>query len=470
MSCPSPARWSPAACLTLALAATGCVADPGSLQPQGVEVVPNPNNVLSCFVRWTTGQPATSRVEFGEETPAFARGSDERVTEHEVLVIGMRPDRTYQLWPSATAEDGETATAAPVSFATGEPPFTAAEVDVTVHDPERSEPGWTLVNMHVSDILAPTVAAMIDAEGELVWYEYLGPDVNFGGVELSLVDGDAVLLGGTIPPLHHAVKVDLAGEVLWQGPRQPGEYLADGSMHHVMRQLPNGHYLTMFYDEVGATLVDVIQELTADNEVVWEWSAADHLDGSTFVHLHGNMAQVDLERDVAYFHAQQVHRWYQIDRASGELNWIFGATGDFELTETLGLEDPWFEYAHAPELLPGGTVLIYDNGDGVERGYSRVVEYAFDEEQRTAEVVWVYPPEPEQDEWYNLAWGDADRLANGNTLITSGSIVGQDSPSRLFEVTPAGEIVWEAWMSSEVEGELAGSYMSERIPALVEIL
>jgi len=104
------------------------------------------------------------------------------------------------------------------------------------------------------------------------------------------------------------------------------------------------------------------------------------------------------------------------------------------------------------------------------RGYSRVIEYAIDEPARTAEVVWVYPPDLESDPWHNLAWGDADRLPNGNTLITSGSVVGADSPSRLFEVTPDHEIVWEAWMRSEIEGDHAGSYMSERIPVLVEVL
>jgi len=385
-------------------------------------------------------------------------------------VIGMRRESTYQLWASASDEFGATAVAQPLSFTTGPLPFTAAEVDVTVLDRDRAQPGWTLLNMHVGDILAPTVAAMIDAEGELVWYEYLGPGINFGGVELSLVDGQYVLIGGTVPPLYHAEMVDLAGEVVWLGPQQPEEFLTDGSMHHIMRRLDNGNYLSMVYDAVGATLVDVIQELTPANEVVWQWHAADHLAGSTFIHLHGNMAQVDLPRDVVYFHAHQVHRLYQIDRASGEINWIFGSTGDFALTGPQQLRNPWFEYAHAPEVLPGGTVLIYDNGDGQTRGYSRVIEYALDEQARTAEIVWVYPPDPASDSWFNLAWGDADRLDNGNTLITSGSIVGADSPSRLFEVTPDGEIVWEAWMRSEIEGELAGSYMSERIPALVEVL
>jgi len=62
--------------------------------------------------------------------------------------------------------------------------------------------------------------------------------------------------------------------------------------------------------------------------------------------------------------------------------------------------------------------------------------------------------------------GDADRLANGNTLVTAGTLIPGDSPSRVFEVTPQGDIAWELWFSG-TDGDLAAPYMAERIPMLV---
>ena len=46
------------------------------------------------------------------------------------------------------------------------------------------------------------------------------------------------------------------------------------------------------------------------------------------------------------------------------------------------------------------------------------------------------------EQWYSAFWGDADRLLNGNVLVT-GAIRTATEGSRVFEVTPAGQIVWE---------------------------
>ena len=53
-----------------------------------------------------------------------------------------------------------------------------------------------------------------------------------------------------------------------------------------------------------------------------------------------------------------------------------------------------------------------------------------------AEPVWTYS---EPDSFDATYISGAERLANGNTLVSSGP------QGRLFEVTPAGEIVWEYW-------------------------
>jgi hypothetical protein len=85
---------------------------------------------------------------------------------------------------------------------------------------------------------------------------------------------------------------------------------------------------------------------------------------------------------------------------------------------------------HDASLLPSGNVLIFDNG--LSRGWSRVIEV----DPRSDEIVWEYrAPKPE--DFYTRAQGAAQRLPNGNTLITD------SNSALLFEVTPEGEIVWE---------------------------
>jgi hypothetical protein len=84
---------------------------------------------------------------------------------------------------------------------------------------------------------------------------------------------------------------------------------------------------------------------------------------------------------------------------------------------------------HDATPLRTGNFLIFDNGLG--RGWSRVIEL----DPRSQEIVWEYKADPPED-FYTLARGSAQRLANGNTLIA------ESDKGRIFEVTPAGEIVW----------------------------
>ena len=108
-----------------------------------------------------------------------------------------------------------------------------------------------------------------------------------------------------------------------------------------------------------------------------------------------------------------------------------------------------------PAGLPGaGDILVFDNGGysgfgslvtGLPgmwpnkfRPYSRVLEF----NPITLEVVWEYAF-PAQDDttktpkFYSAFISNTQRLPNGNTLITQGG------NGRLFEVTMAGDIVWE---------------------------
>lgn len=110
-----------------------------------------------------------------------------------------------------------------------------------------------------------------------------------------------------------------------------------------------------------------------------------------------------------------------------------------------------------PKGLPGeGDLLVFDNGgeggygvpnptsptgnNNAHRDYSRVLQF----NPVTLEITWQYTPLEhgcflftDASKFYSSYISSAQRLPNGNTLITEGS------DGHLLEVTPEHEIVWE---------------------------
>jgi hypothetical protein len=92
---------------------------------------------------------------------------------------------------------------------------------------------------------------------------------------------------------------------------------------------------------------------------------------------------------------------------------------------------------HQPTLLDNGNLLIFDNGR--DKGFSRVIEL----NPLTKTIEWEYQGDPPES-FYTASRGGAQRLPNGNTLIT-------DSDSgRGIEIDPSGEGVWE-FLHPEIE-------------------
>ncbi len=85
---------------------------------------------------------------------------------------------------------------------------------------------------------------------------------------------------------------------------------------------------------------------------------------------------------------------------------------------------------HAPELLASGKMLLFDNR-GVD-GRSRVMEI-----DANGKPGWIFDGRGAP--FYSATCGGQQRLANGNTLIA------ETETGRAFEVTPAGDVVWEFW-------------------------
>ena len=142
----------------------------------------------------------------------------------------------------------------------------------------------------------------------------------------------------------------------------------------------------------------------------------------------------------------------------GNVVWKFNR---YELVKDPRQKAKWMARQHhahmIPRGLPGeGNVLVFDNGgwagygapnpgsytgrNNALRDFSRVLEF----DPITLEVVWRYTPSEagfvrpvDAYKFYSGFISSAQRLPNGNTLITEGA------DGRVFEVTSKHEIVWE---------------------------
>ena len=152
----------------------------------------------------------------------------------------------------------------------------------------------------------------------------------------------------------------------------------------------------------------------------------------------------------------------------GKVVWRMGP--DFRDSPALRAIGQFVGQHHAhliPKGLPGeGNVLVFDNGgasgygtpspiapNGINtlaRATSRVLEI----NPVTLERVWAYAP---PDGFFSTNISGAQRLPNGNTLITEGA------GGRLLEVTGAGKIVWEYMQPKGADGRNS-VYRAYRVP------
>ena len=246
---------------------------------------------------------------------------------------------------------------------------------------------------------------------------------------------------------------------------------------------------------------DRLVEVSWKGDLLWEWVASDHIDELGFAPDARKAIKAAQSFNKArgsfdWLHINSAHyvgpnRWFDqgdmrfapnnviissreasllaVVGRDGKIVWRLGP--DFSESKELRAIRQIIGQHHAhiiPKGLPGaGNLLVFDNGgssgygfaspiapDGVgafARSTSRVVEI----NPVTLELVWSYT----NPRFFSTNISSAQRLPNGNTLITAGA------GGRMFEVTTQGAIVWE-YMYPLFSGANASNavYRAYRIP------
>lgn len=242
-------------------------------------------------------------------------------------------------------------------------------------------------------------------------------------------------------------------------------YIAD---NHDFRVLPNGHSLVMIYDSqyvdmskivaggYPAARIDesVIQEVDIDNNVVFQWRSFDHIPitdtykpiTKNLDYIHVNSIWFDELDGNIIASCRETSEVIKINRTTGDLVWRMGGKHN-EFTFINGIpgntDPPMFQEQHSARRLANGNLTIFDNGyapnvPGMDRPYSRAVEYVIDEVNKTATLVWQFRHNPDI---ITSNGGSMKRLAGGHSIIQWGPDNTASPKLAMTEVDEAGNLV-----------------------------
>src|SRR5262245_24750391 len=374
----------------------------------------------------------------------------------------------------------------------------------TIYDPNVAWNGYTVLSP-----LGTQAVIVIDMNGNVVkqWDGYVN---SAGGPARIFPDGVVMAANGNNPPHQESLELiqrDFEGHVIWRFDRNQQIQTRDGKtiwsarQHHDWQRedFPAGYYSPGIKPAIegGKTLIlthtnhnrpnvasaqledDRLIEVSSNGDILWEWTASDHLDEFGFAEAAKNAIKASPGVNGARGSFDWLHinsatyvgpnHWFDegdqrfapnnviissrqasflaIVGRDGKIVWRLGP--DFSESKELRAIRQIIGQHHAhiiPKGLPGaGNLLVFDNGGASGYGFtnpnaqdgsntfaranSRVLEI----NPVTLELVWSYAGP----RFYSSNISGAQRLANGNTLITEGA------SGRLLEVTKESKIVWE---------------------------
>jgi hypothetical protein len=358
-----------------------------------------------------------------------------------------------------------------------------SDTGVVIYDSEKAYHGYNLYCTRWTG-----EAFLLDMNGRTVhrWkYLPIGGRGSYHHVDL-LKNGDLLV----VKEYQSLLRLDWHSKLIWKRELVVHHDVAqasDGSLYTIVREYRPFREMDVWFD--------IILHLTGKGEEIDRWSAYDHLtelkaildtrpfldtvlDSLLAARAREGRGSLEVKQVIAqrpegfdYFHlntvsivpanlsgekdsrfqqgnllvcSRHVNQIAMLGKDTYRVLWAWGA-GELE-------------WPHHPTMLQNGHILLFDNG--VERGYSRVLEL----DPMTSAIVWEYKTEPPEI-FDSKSRGSAQRLPNGNTLIC------ESDDGRVFEVTGEGEVVW-MWLNPSTEkGRREGLYRMMRFPSTqVEVL
>jgi hypothetical protein len=402
--------------------------------------------------------------------------------QNTTVELNATPAEGYRLlnWQGTSSSSGNTAQVTmdqPRSITATFVPIDLPAFTVTTHYPDLVGSGYVFLTVTDTSEDGAYYVMIVDNQGTPVWYRKIPNHIyDFKLLPNGLLHyaefyhTHSWTGGGDV--YHRIVDANQNDiETIVGGNR----YNADG---HDFQLLPNGNVLQLAYYKSQMDLASLIpaaypnalvagaliQELDSNRNVIWQWRTWDHYEFSTYYgpilqtmpialrpvvdSFHLNTVSLDYDQNILF--SNYMMDVQKLNRSTGEVMWRIGGLGNqFSFIGTTFFEGrQHFSACHTPTRLPNGNILLFANADQQATRSAKVCEYALDETNHTATLVWSYAPPANLYSWH---YGSAQRLQNGNTFIGwgganimpgVGGITNQPVPA-CTEVTPAGQVVFE---------------------------
>lgn len=433
------------AVVAISLLYVGCDTISDSPEPVAISsfaVTANPFMVTAAIVTANVANTDSVAIEYRRIGEEWKRTPNFPTTNKRYPVIGLYPESHYTFRLVAANVTSDT-----VVLITGELPILPT-IAVT-HPTPGVTPGYYLVGYTGANSNGNYGGVIYDETGRVLWYR-LFPERVADFQKQENGNFSIALTSSSTPTITWFNELNLFGEIItrYESEKTPN------TGPHELHLLANGGRLLYGVENPridlseygGADDVEIKQCVVEyrHNNGLFTWSTANHmlpsdgidsLTGLSVNPYHVNAIDIDNDGNllISMRNSSQI---VKVDIKTGQVLWRLGG----KRNQFTWIDDPHQgpSRQHGIRRLPNGNILLFDNGNEHTPQVSRAVEYALDEDLKSARLVWEYS-DPTV---YGFALGFAHRIANGNTVICFGmaQIIREVSPTGrvLFQLTVSG--------------------------------
>ncbi len=479
-----------------------------------VDVALNPYKIspLTAQLKVISNMPCSASFKVLGASP-IEQSFDEISENLTIPIVGLYPDTMNEVAITFTYDGGQRTDT--IKIRTAKLPVGLPDIIINTLDRSKMEPGLHGCDVHLANHgTFNSMPLIFDDQGQIRWYL----DLSFSGKMISpfqrLKDGTLLMVSR-----QNIFEFDMLGKQLKQ--RMINQ---NYGMHHDVVALPNGNllvcvgkrnaYINVEGEQIQSDSDFIMLYDREKGKIVKEWDLAKHLDVSRqernyikkgdWLHMNGLAFN---EKDSTIIVSGRNQGLSKISW-DDNLEWILsenknwgksGRNGNgFETKPYLlkAIDQEGKEYSkdvqngnksaedfdfawgpHAPEVLPNGNIIVFDNGVNRnfndEKNYSRAVEYEINASKKTVKQIWQFGKE-RGESFYSSIISDVDYLAKSNNiLVTSGFVTPKkDHSGKIVEIDyDTGKEVFEAtlYFKTLTGNKVAGwgqtdlMYRSERL-------
>lgn len=429
----------------------------------GPTFTPATNAPLAGLLRLTTGVDSRVSVRVADQTGVWERDFYDYSTNHSLPLLGFKPNQTNLIQVTVYDKNRNACTAANLlTFVTDPLPADFPVYTVLTNEVGMTEPGYLLFIIEHNFLNTPGYITMMDNSGNVVWYRKA--PWNGDSDVRQLDNGDLFIQEEA--PTNDFVEMNMLGDTVqtWHSaagyPVNPHEgiitdhgtilYISEGSQ--VVLNFPSSYTVSNSAPRTATIENNPIVEMSITNSaVVNVWSPLDMLDPTRTTYLtgsfpspygidnlHANAIIDDTNDNSLVVSLRNQNTVYKFSR-SGQLKWIlaphalWGANWQPYLLTPVSSPFDWNYGQHAPEITPGGTLLLYNDDNNQaspydppvadQDNYSSAVEYKIDETNMAVSEVWNSAWQTNQDRLFTPYIGRVQWLPKTrNVLVTYGAV------------------------------------------------